>query len=307
MKSSAWSLFLVSLVLAACSRVPSKTNAGSADKNKDTLVNPFAKQVYESVDEPIRVTFMSDHELEVKIHDINAVCDYSRERSVIRAVGTMEGTKRSFYFTETNGVLVNEVGTVLLGPEEFKKQSTLKNDQRKCLNNLKNIGLAMRIFATDYGDKFPFQVSQREGGTQEFCSADALGFDSNSARHFLVLSNELMSPKILVCPSDRNTVIAADFLSLQNTNVTYVVRTGGNLKDGDSQEVLAKCPIHGNVVFCDTSVRTGPYASATLDRAESSISKNAVTEKELRSKVLQVNDIATTRKVRELAAPRQLK
>src|SRR5688572_19608747 len=37
----------------------------------------------------------------------------------------------------------------------------------KCVNNLKNVGLAFRIYSTDNNDMFPFQVSTNQGGTLE--------------------------------------------------------------------------------------------------------------------------------------------
>ncbi len=67
----------------------------------------------------------------------------------------------------------------------------------KCVNNLKNVGLAFRLFATDNDDLFPMQVAATLGG-----SADALDSMNKTWRHFLSLSNELATPKIVLCPSD---------------------------------------------------------------------------------------------------------
>ena len=40
----------------------------------------------------------------------------------------------------------------------------------RCRNNLKNVGLAFRIFATDNGGKFPMELSFTNGGTAEWLS-----------------------------------------------------------------------------------------------------------------------------------------
>lgn len=67
----------------------------------------------------------------------------------------------------------------------------------QCRDNLKNIGLANRIFATDCGGAFPWSLPPEQGGTIEFLA------DTQAMwRHFGALSNELSSPRILWCPTD---------------------------------------------------------------------------------------------------------
>src|SRR6186997_291188 len=34
-----------------------------------------------------------------------------------------------------------------------------------CTSNLKQVGLSFRLFSTDHGDKFPFNVLESDGGT----------------------------------------------------------------------------------------------------------------------------------------------
>ena len=75
-----------------------------------------------------------------------------------------------------------------------------KAQKIKCVNNLKNIGLSFRIFATDNDDLFPMQVPTVQGGSAE--AADTRNGMSLTWRHFLALSNELSTPKIVLCPSD---------------------------------------------------------------------------------------------------------
>ena len=65
-----------------------------------------------------------------------------------------------------------------------------KAQRIKCVNNLKNVGLAFRIFATDNSDRFPMQVNTNDGGSAEFAVVSAVG-DQNVWRHFAALSNEL--------------------------------------------------------------------------------------------------------------------
>lgn len=85
-----------------------------------------------------------------------------------------------------------------------------------CVNNLKQCGLAFRIWEGDNGDKFPMEVSASQGGTREFVTG------ADTFHHFQVMSNELSTPIILACPSDTRTA-AASFRRLGNRNVSYFV------------------------------------------------------------------------------------
>ena len=75
------------------------------------------------------------------------------------------------------------------------------NAQRiKCVSNLKQVGIAFHVFSTDNGDQFPMSVPAANGGSAE-ASANAL----LTFMHFAALSNELVTPKVVVCPSDQRT------------------------------------------------------------------------------------------------------
>jgi len=126
-----------------------------------------------------------------------------------------------------------------------------------CLNNLKELGISFKTWALDNRDKFPFSVPTNEGGTLELCARGDGGFDRNSFSHFMVMSNELSTPRILVCPADSFRQAAADFVRLRAVNVTYQVRSGPNVNQEHPQEVLVRCPIHGYELLCDASVRQG--------------------------------------------------
>src|SRR5687768_5750921 len=80
-----------------------------------------------------------------------------------------------------------------------------KAQRIKCVNNLKNVGLAFRIFATDNSDRFPFEIDRAEGGTAGVTNATEIWM------HFTALSNELSTPKIVICPSDAGKVDATNW------------------------------------------------------------------------------------------------
>jgi hypothetical protein len=124
-----------------------------------------------------------------------------------------------------------------------------------CANNMKQIGLAFRTWAIDHDDNFPFNVSTNKGGTLELCALGSDGFDRNAALHFQVMSNELSTPKILVCPADGKRQPALDFLGLQPAYVSYKLRTGSDINETHPDQILAICPVHNNVLRSDGSVQ----------------------------------------------------
>ena len=95
-----------------------------------------------------------------------------------------------------------------------------KAQRIKCVNNLKNVGLAFRIFSTDNGDRFPMEISVAEGGSSDYNTNAAFIY-----YHFQVLSNELSTPKIVVCPSDSGKIEATNWTS-HFTNLAKGTQSG---------------------------------------------------------------------------------
>jgi len=77
-----------------------------------------------------------------------------------------------------------------------------------CVNNLKQVGIATRIYATDNQDRFPWQVAALEGGSQDFLAKKSA---MEGCRHWQALSNELSNPKVIRCPRDGNRTQANSF------------------------------------------------------------------------------------------------
>ena len=125
-----------------------------------------------------------------------------------------------------------------------------------CMNNMKQIGLACKVWALDHNDQFPFNVSTNGGGTFELCSTGADGFDYNATVHFRVLSNELGTTRILVCPCDTKTP-AMSWQFLSPSSLSYQMHSGTNINDSNPQAVLVVCPIHGHRLLTDGTVVEG--------------------------------------------------
>lgn len=129
-------------------------------------------------------------------------------------------------------------------------------DSMWCANYMMQMGKALRFWAMDHGDQYPFNVSTNQGGTREWCARGADGFDRNSFVHFLVTTNYLSTPFVLVCPSDRSKTVASGWSNLHPANVTYLVNSAGD--DAHPQEALVICPIHGCAFLYDGSVQFLP-------------------------------------------------
>lgn len=138
---------------------------------------------------------------------------------------------------------------------ENNNSSDNNSQLKRSENNLKQIGLAFRIWEGDNGDQYPFNVSQAKGGVKELCKTDSNGFEKNPAAVFMVMSNELSTPRILVCPNDPQKQAATDFSSLTADNISYQLRSGPDINDSHPDEILAVDPINGLVLRCDGSVQ----------------------------------------------------
>ncbi len=100
----------------------------------------------------------------------------------------------------------------------------------RCVNNLKNVGLGARIWATDNGDNRHLPID------------------------FATMKNELNTPRILVCPVD--TVRSQALTSWEEfaaVGSSYEILSPG-ISENVPSAVYARCPIHNNVVRADGSV-----------------------------------------------------
>lgn len=94
-----------------------------------------------------------------------------------------------------------------------KLSSTKPSSKRiRCVSHLKNVGLGFRIYATDNNDRFPGW------------SMLSNHLDLSSIRItdiYNALSNELSTPKILLCDYDKKRVATDSFAQLKPENISY--------------------------------------------------------------------------------------
>ena len=103
-----------------------------------------------------------------------------------------------------------------------------KAERIRCVSNMKQVGLGLRMWAYDNKDIFPMD--------------------------FLTASNELNSPKVLTCPGDSARQHANNWQEFNGSSVSYeYLAPGGSSRD--PSVVLTRCPIHNNVGLCDGSAQ----------------------------------------------------
>ena len=105
-----------------------------------------------------------------------------------------------------------------------------KAESIACVNNLKQLGLSVRVWALDNKDISPPNV--------------------------LDMTNEMSTPKILWCPADHAREAATSFASYMPANCSYEY-LAPSAPETEPMRVLFRCPIHGHVCLCDGSVQGG--------------------------------------------------
>src|SRR4051812_48430011 len=74
-----------------------------------------------------------------------------------------------------------------------------RSQRAGCIDNLRQIGQAVQLWAADHGNNNSWLVPTTEGGTRPNSGAGKVG---NAWLEFYWLRSQLATPKILVCPAD---------------------------------------------------------------------------------------------------------
>ena len=113
-------------------------------------------------------------------------------------------------------IIILSMAALIILPGLTNQTDRTSPSRINCVNNLKQIGVAFQTWASDHGGNFPMQVSVTNGGIMEVAAKAFLCFQG--------LSNELSTPKILVCPAEEGSRFATNFQGdLSNSKISYFV------------------------------------------------------------------------------------
>jgi type II secretory pathway pseudopilin PulG len=123
------------------------------------------------------------------------------------------------------GLAVLAVVAALLLPALGNAKSKAQSIQ--CLNNLKQLGLAARLYSVDHDGRYPST--------------------------WLQMTNEIGSPRILACPADTAHPRATAWAGLGPSNFSYVLE-GKGVTESQTNRLISQCPIHGHLLLADGRV-----------------------------------------------------
>ena len=149
-------------------------------------------------------------------------------------------------FTALEMIVVIGIVLLLVALVLPRKAHTNCRPQRiNCVSNLKQVGLAARMWSNDNGEKFPWQVSTSTNGTLELVNGPSV------SPHFLVMSNELNSPKVLACGHDAKRTKAVQWSEFDDKHLSYFI--GLDADETKPQSILfGDRNITGGVRFTNT-------------------------------------------------------
>jgi hypothetical protein len=178
--------------------------------------------------------------------DVNSGAEVADERADFERlkakIGELKGIAAQVDAIEaTNRRLEAEIAAAekAVPPELQEAVSAQGRAQRiRCINNLKQLGLAVRVYAVDNGDEFPKDIKS--------------------------MLDEIGSPSILQCPEDgarrpwtMDELKKASASDAASACSYEFLSPGPGKYENDPQRVLFRCPIHGSVGLCDGSVQAG--------------------------------------------------
>lgn len=163
-----------------------------------------------------------------------------------------------------------------------------KAQKISCTNNIKQVGLAFKIWAGDNSDRYPTQVGRTQGGAQEYVysSATAPSGGHNPNMVFMVMSNELSTPKVVYCPSDSirtqptnfNTSFVGNFAVAQTVQGQASYFINGNASDNDPQILVSGDSNIGQATGSGSAAATAQFGavSTTGTPANAAVGSTAV-------------------------------
>jgi prepilin-type N-terminal cleavage/methylation domain-containing protein len=102
-----------------------------------------------------------------------------------------------------------------------------------CLSNQRQVAMGLVIFTDDHAGKYPWQVSEANGGSMELAAGN------QAYPHYRAVSNYFSGQtRLLVCPTDNARKPATNFSQLTDSNISYFLSldagtNAGSILGGD--------------------------------------------------------------------------
>ena len=142
-----------------------------------------------------------------------------------------------------------------------------------CVNNIRQVGIGILMWSHDQDGKYPWIVKTSDGGSYGLTEA---------WKHFSLISNELSTPKVLHCPTDKERVLVDSFNGpnsftvLGNNALSYAI--GTEATEGNTsmhivvdRNVVGTTNKHCSAAFppgVSVAVTLNPYAPGTMWTSE---------------------------------------
>jgi len=149
--------------------------AAGADVNENVLGTPLHEAASSGHKEVVELLIAKGADVNAKagisektpLHEA-ASSGHKEVVELLIANGADVNAKKKFGRTPLHGAATKGIAELLIAKgADVDGWSWEKAQRIRCVNNLKQIGIATRIYATDNQDRFPWQVPQTEGGTAE--------------------------------------------------------------------------------------------------------------------------------------------
>ena len=147
-----------------------------------------------------------------------------------------------------------------------------KAQRINCVSNLKQIGLSYRMWSNDHQERFPWQVN-----SPTMTPAGEGTRNGTVLQHFYAISNELSTPKVLVCGSDPSRTRTTSFPGQQGATAANTLNNSGTqisyLIGLDADEVRPQTILSG-----DRNVIQGTGTTAPATDAKTTFTQNPSTD-----------------------------